>query len=333
VDAPGLVALVVGAASAGALGAAAAAAWQAARRPRVLCLMYHRVAPREAWLRTRGTERVFTVAEDALDAQLGWLAAEGWRFVDPEDVAAFARGERTLPDRSVLVTVDDGCASGHALLLPLLRRHGARAAFFVTTDPASPIFALGEGERRMTDAELRALAGAGCTIGSHAVSHRPLAALPDDEVRRELAESRRVLEDAVGRPVVHFAVPSNWWDARVLRLAREAGYTGVWCSRPDTVRAGSGAFPIPRLNVEGGLDLAGFRRALSPAGIAQRRLVMGLRGLPKRLLGPGAWTRIRRRLLAGSAGHWLSPRRMARVAVAAAGAGLAGSLCWWLLAG
>ncbi len=194
----------------------------------------------------------------------------------------------------MLVTVDDGCASAFTHVLPSLRRHGAKAIVFVTTDPGSGVFSeTGAGERRLTDVEIRALVQAGVEIGSHGVSHRALSAMPDAEVRQELVDSKRELEHVTGAAVRHFAVPANWYDDRVLRIAREAGYESVFCSRPAAVQAGGGAFGIPRLNVDGGLDVAGFEASLQPTRIARRRVVMLLRGLPKRLVGPRIWTTLR----------------------------------------
>lgn len=324
-----LAAAVAGSASL--LGLFGAAAVRAAGRPRVLALMYHRVAPREAWERLRGTERVFTVAREDFEAQIAELEHRGWTFVGPDEVAEFARGERSLADRSVLLTVDDGCVSAHREILPVLARRAATAILFVTTDPGSAIFRLGEGERRVTDDEIRELARAGVEIGSHAVSHRALSTLSDGEIRRELAESKRELERVLDRTVRHFAVPANWFDERVLRIAREEGYTAVWCSRPDGVRAGTGAYGLPRVNIEGGMSLAGFRRAISPAGIAQRGVVMALRGLPKRLVGPRGWSWLRGRVLARVPGHWLSPRRMAMATGFLVASSVALSLVWWLV--
>ena len=312
-----------------ALAAFAAQARSAARRPRVLCLMYHRVIPRAVWEGLRGAERIFSMPEDAFDAQMGWLRASGWSFVDAAAVAALARGEAALADRSVLVTLDDGCASVHARALPILQRHGAKAVAFVTTDPESAIFReSGEGERRMSDDEIRELAAAGVTIGSHAVSHRPLSAMSDDEIRSELEDSKRTLERVTGRPVEDFAVPANWYDARVLRIARDAGYAAVYCSLPGTVRRGAGAFPLPRINVEGHLDLDGFARTLSPLRIAQRRLVMTLRAWPKRVVGPRTWTMLREKVFPWVGGHWLSPSRMGALLAIALGALVLASVGW-----
>jgi peptidoglycan/xylan/chitin deacetylase (PgdA/CDA1 family) len=83
--------------------------------------------------------------------------------------------------------------------------------------------------------QARALAGTpGMAVGSHAHSHRTLARLSEAEQRAELAESRRLLEGALGRAVVALAYPYGWpgaYDATTERLAREAGYrlafTGV----------------------------------------------------------------------------------------------------------
>lgn len=327
-----LVASVVGLASAAALAVWAVAALQTARRPRVVCLMYHRVAPRAVWESLRDKERIFTVPEDAFDAQIGWLRDHGFRFVSAGNLARFARGEDELADRSVLVTIDDGCASAHARMLPILRRHGARAILFVTTDPASAVFG-DAGERRVSNEEMRELAASGVEIGSHAVSHRPLTAMDEDGIRRELADSRRELERVLGLPVVHFGVPANWYDERVLRIAREVGYESVYCSRPDTVRRGSGALGIPRVNIEGHLRGAAFARAVSPAGIAQRRLVMALRGLPKHIFGPRVWPALRREVFQRVGGHRLSPSRMATVVAAALALGLALATVWLLARG
>lgn len=326
----------IAAACVGAIAAAGALvlareARRAARTPRVLCLMYHRFAERERWRKLRGLDRVFTLPADALDAQLGWLAASGHRFVRASEVARFADGRAELPDLSVLVTVDDGCVSAHQSLLPTLRKYDAHAIVFVTTDPTASIFS--SGERRMTDEEIRELAEAGVEIGSHAVSHRPLTAMSDGEIRKELIDSKATLERITGMPVRHFAVPSNWYDDRVLRLARESGYEAVFCSRPGTVAAGDGRFGIPRLNVEGDVALDGFRLALSPREIAVRRVVLAIRGLPKRAVGPEHWVRMRRSIFRSVPADWLSPSRMARVLVVLIGIAVVGVVSWIALRG
>ena len=69
-------------------------------------------------------------------------------------------------------------------------------------------------------------------IGSHACTHRPLTGLDDDEVLREWAESKAVLEDLLSSPVTVASVPTGRYTRREGRLAAEAGYEHVFTIEP-----------------------------------------------------------------------------------------------------
>jgi peptidoglycan/xylan/chitin deacetylase (PgdA/CDA1 family) len=89
-------------------------------------------------------------------------------------------------------------------------------------------------------------------IGSHTVTHSALSALTPDRCRWELAESKRVLEDVVGRPVTAVSYPFGGVEDvgdLPIRLAREAGFDVGCCSVEQTVTAGESAMWLPRLFV------------------------------------------------------------------------------------
>lgn len=289
-----------------------------ARAPRVICLMYHRLAPREVYAAIKGTERIFTVPVDEFDRQISYLKQNAYSFVTPEQVHAFATGRAGVPPKAVLISFDDGCRSFRTLAAPVLQRHGACAVVFVTTDPTSRIFRFGAGQERLTDADLAQLDPAVACVGSHGVTHRPLRGMPESEVRQELAESRQQLERLIGRPVRYLSIPHNWFNRRILRIARESGYEAVWCSWVGVVRPGCYPLSLRRVNVEGPFTLAEFARALTPLGIAQRRLVSLIKTAPGWLLGPKLWTPLRRALLRVLPGGYISFKRWRLVGAATA---------------
>ncbi|MHB8651053.1 MAG: polysaccharide deacetylase family protein [Gaiellaceae bacterium] len=97
----------------------------------------------------------------------------------------------------------------------------------------------------MTVDELRELRERGVEIGSHTLVHPHLPALGDAELRRELVESRQVLEEALGVPCRLLAYPFGEQDARVRAAARAAGYEaafGLPGERDDR-------YALPRLGV------------------------------------------------------------------------------------
>lgn len=305
--------------------------WQERHLPRVVCLMYHRLAPADVYQRTSGTERVFTLPAAEFEKQILYLKQHGYAFVAPSDVLEMTAGRWQGGQRAVLITFDDGCHSVHEIARPILQRHGANAVSFVTLDSSSYVFHLGGlPDRRMTDEEIRGCHKAGIHIQSHTVSHRPLRGLEDAEIRRELSESKARLEQIIGGEVRFLAVPGNWWDHRVMQIAREVGYRGVFVSNPGSTRQGTRLFGLPRVNIEGQLTIEQFAAAIRPFGIAQRRAAAILKWLPGRLLGPRFWLPLRRILLTLIPGGHVSTRRVIVTAGTLMTAFLAIAFIWLL---
>jgi peptidoglycan/xylan/chitin deacetylase (PgdA/CDA1 family) len=112
--------------------------------------------------------------------------------------------------------------------------------------------------------QIQTLADSGMAIGSHSHTHRKLAALSEDEQMYELTESRRILEQTLGRAVDTIAYPFGWVGAfgRVTeRLAETAGYQLAFSAKPGVNRrANWDPFALRRLSV-GSSDTAAIFRA------------------------------------------------------------------------
>jgi peptidoglycan/xylan/chitin deacetylase (PgdA/CDA1 family) len=121
---------------------------------------------------------------------------------------------------SVMITFDDGDASNYTHALPMLREARVCATFFVT------VGRIGD-KGFMGWEEVKALHRAGMEIGSHTLTHRPPARLSDAELRYELTESKKRLEDRLGVPVRSISSPTGFANPRMSDLAQEAGYIAL----------------------------------------------------------------------------------------------------------
>ncbi|MBK9705054.1 MAG: polysaccharide deacetylase family protein [Betaproteobacteria bacterium] len=94
-------------------------------RARLSILIFHRVLP--------APDPIFPDEVDAafFDELLGWL--KSWLNVLPLDHAVDALRTGTLPARAMAITFDDGYADNRTIALPILKRHGLSATFFVAT--------------------------------------------------------------------------------------------------------------------------------------------------------------------------------------------------------
>lgn len=88
-------------------------------------VMYHSVL--------KDTERSgkYVITPDELKNDIEYLKKEGYEFVLPRDVIAYADGEGELPEKSVMLTFDDGFYNNYGYVMPILEERGAKAVISV----------------------------------------------------------------------------------------------------------------------------------------------------------------------------------------------------------
>ena len=109
---------------------------------------------------------------------------------------------------SIRITFDDGNESDAAHALPALLDHGLTASFFVVAGRL-------DHPGSLSSADVRDLARAGMTIGSHGMTHRPWRSLADPELGAELADATKVISSAAGQTIREVACPFGCYDRRV----------------------------------------------------------------------------------------------------------------------
>ncbi|WP_246613657.1 polysaccharide deacetylase family protein [Paractinoplanes bogorensis] len=142
-------------------------------------------------------------------------------MVSWDDALAILDGRRKLTGPAFCLSFDDGHASWRDVVVPVLRELNVPAMFFLTTD------LVGRPGNLSWD-DCRKMAVDGFSFGSHTVTHQRLADLNDADAHREIAGSKREIEDELGVEIKDFAAPYGHpavdFGQRDVTLAREAGY-------------------------------------------------------------------------------------------------------------
>lgn len=115
--------------------------------------------------------------------------------------------------------------------------------------------------------QLREMQQAGMEVGSHGVTHRMLAKLPEADMQQEVSVSLATLQRELGvaPPVISYPVGGpDAFDATVVEAVRDAGFA-LGCSyiAGTTVLSSSNRYALRRLPVERDMDLGWFEAMLA----------------------------------------------------------------------
>ncbi|MBV8046822.1 MAG: poly-beta-1,6-N-acetyl-D-glucosamine N-deacetylase PgaB [Paludibacterium sp.] len=89
---------------------------------RLIILCYHEVSESDV-----GLSDPYAVNVKLLAQQLSWMRGQGYHFVSIDQILADRNGGAPLPDKSVLLTFDDGYRSVYTKVFPVLRQFNAPA--------------------------------------------------------------------------------------------------------------------------------------------------------------------------------------------------------------
>ncbi len=105
----------------------------------------------------------------------------------------------------------------------------------------------------------------GWELDAHTISHLDLTTLSGAQLRREVAGSRRILQQRFHQPVNFFCYPAGKFDAATIRAVRGAGYLGATTELPGEASR-TRMFELHRIRVDGSDGVSGLATKLEQAG-------------------------------------------------------------------
>lgn len=232
------------------------------RYPRIL--MYHMIAEPRPRARFNGLR----VSPREFEWQLRWLRRNGWTSCTVSELLDMAP---RLPQKAFAITFDDGYEDNLLRALPLLKEYQCKATLYLVVDRFDRDWSVqrkahhDEGELKrepkLSDAQVRELLDSGCIeLGSHSLTHPNFAHLGTDAAFRELAGSRRQLEQRFAVPVRSFAYPFGIYRPEIVSLASRAGYSSAVTTREGIDNPGDrDCMALSRIKISGKDNRLAFR--------------------------------------------------------------------------
>jgi peptidoglycan/xylan/chitin deacetylase (PgdA/CDA1 family) len=202
-------------------------------------LLYHSVGDEPA-----GDPR-FAVSRLSFAEHMDAVEAAGRTTLRVSELASILRHGCPPKGPVMAITFDDGYADTYQAAIALLDR-GLQSTVYVTTSEV-------QTRDRLTRSGVAELASVSrIEVGAHAVHHHHLDELRERELAKEIAPSKRELEEMAGVAVESFAYPYGTYDGRVRRAVIDAGYSSAVAVKDAISHADDDPFAIARWTVTAG---------------------------------------------------------------------------------
>jgi peptidoglycan/xylan/chitin deacetylase (PgdA/CDA1 family) len=182
-----------------------------------------------------------TVTYDQFYCLLTNLESEGYRLVNLDEFYQIEQGSLKL-NRPILVTMDDIQTSQWKALEDVLSQFGFKALL------AAPVDWIGKPNHFSKD-QLKQLSNQGYDIQSHTYHHYRLTRLSQEDLIFELSESKKFLENLIGRPVSAIVYPFGAINDTVKQKVAEAGYRSGFVV--DNYWRSSDLYSVARVFIKG----------------------------------------------------------------------------------
>lgn len=201
---------------------------------KIMVLNYHKIDDMDISL---------SIPPIEFEAQMKYLQDNNYHTITPDELYAALEGEGELPENPVLITFDDGYADNYENAYPILKKYDFKATIFVISD------FVGKMDHYFTWDEAREMSKNGITIASHTVDHRAMTDLTDEQLKKELVESKKKIEKEMDKTVDYIAYPTGTYNLHIAQLVKDAGYKAAFTIKYGNVDMDSNIYALERVPI------------------------------------------------------------------------------------
>lgn len=226
------------------------------RRIKAPILMYHYVSelPPDADPYRVG----LTVHPDLFRDHMRFLADEGYQSISLREIDAALVAGHEIPEKSVVLTFDDGHIDHYTTVFPVLKEFGFTGTFFLMTsrmDNRDPVYINWEQAREMAEA--------GMHIEGHTKNHPDLRERNLEFLVYEIMGSLESIQAHTDYMPNVFAYPGGRYDDTVLRFLESTAIQRAVTTQTGNLHTTSNRFEVTRLRVTNETSVAGLRYLLT----------------------------------------------------------------------
>ena len=235
-------------------------------------LMYHHILPENQ--RAALPYNAAIISFESFKEQMGWLHNEGWQALSLNELYDLLAGQAPLPEKSFVITFDDGYASNLFFAFPTLNRYNFSAAEFVITANLEEETRKWNG-KKLSWNDLKAISKL-FSIQSHGHAfHQMQEGVPflstktQDEIKEDLDFAWAEIDRHIDPGFRAFAYPYGIATETTMEVLRNQNVQLAFTTKEGYTTQDSDLLLIPRFSITPSMSIDAFKAIFQPIQIEE----------------------------------------------------------------
>jgi peptidoglycan/xylan/chitin deacetylase (PgdA/CDA1 family) len=196
----------------------------------------------------------YSISVKNFEEQLAFLRENGYFTISISQLIKAITVGTDLPEKSVILTFDDGNENIYLNAYPLMKKNGFTGVIYVIANRIN-------ADGFLTEDQIKELLSAGWEIGSHGMKHIDLVLHPD-ALRDEIGSSKKKIEGLLGIRITSFAYPFGMASKITMDWVKQIGYLAGMGLGISNQQNKENIYYLNRRQVESDMSISDFSRLL-----------------------------------------------------------------------
>jgi len=212
-------------------------------------LMYHSISYEKG--------NALRIPKESFRNQMKYLKDNNYTTLSLDELYAYMKMGKKLPEKSIVITFDDGYKDNYTNAFPILKEFKFKATIFVITN------AIDKDKNYLTSNEIKSMDKNNIRIESHTASHEHLDKIPYKDEVTTMTTSKSNLEKILGREINYIAYPYGEYNSDTIKAAKQSGYKLAFSTEFGWINKNNNIYSLGRIYISSVYNLESFKAKLN----------------------------------------------------------------------
>jgi peptidoglycan/xylan/chitin deacetylase (PgdA/CDA1 family) len=204
-------------------------------------IMYHHTEPLE--IASQLGHAQLTEDSNYFEEHISYLSKHGYHFLALSDLVSAIITRKTVPDKSVVITIDDGYIDNYTYGFMMAKKYHAIINFMIPTGLiGQPDYMTWDHLKEMSQSPY-------ARIYNHTTSHAPLGLIDQSQIIKEVTSANNDLKNNLGIDNNIVVYPYGNYNDLAIQTLRQLGMIAAVSTDPGTDECLSNIYKLPRVRV------------------------------------------------------------------------------------